>query len=199
MVYIGPENLKPAHQVIDIVRVQPEGTDFRIDYRVLLPFTNEERKFSITVPRDVQVRDPLWMEVTSEFAQLFPRREHMLVYRDALRTRIIEEVFKRTKKAKPKADKEAIRARAAAAKAKAAAASGKPDTAPAEQPAAAPAETAADQVKSLLAQAKEFERQAGDAILDGAQRKKAEMRARAFRAKAEKAAKDAGIDLSSLS
>ncbi|OPX21612.1 MAG: hypothetical protein B1H03_06245 [Planctomycetales bacterium 4484_113] len=59
MVYIGPENLKPAHQVIDIVRVQPEGTDFRIDYRVLLPFTNEERKFSITVPRDVQVSQPL--------------------------------------------------------------------------------------------------------------------------------------------
>lgn len=195
MVYVAPENLKPPHQVIEISRVKAEGNNFVVNYRIRQPFTGEMRDFLLTVPRDVQPRDPLWAEVTAAFKQLFPRREHMLVYRDALRTRVIEEVFKRTKKAKPKVGKEALRARAAAAKAKAGAQS---ETPRAEQPAAVSAEAAADRVKALLAQAKEFERQATDAMLDAKERKKAEMRARAFHTKAEKAAQEAGLELSTL-
>ena len=196
MVYLAPESLQPSHLVVEVSRVKPEGHDFIIDYRVHEPFNDKVHDFTITVPRDVKPSDPLWDTVTQDFAELFPRKEHWLVYRDLLRTRIVEEVFKRTKKAKPKLDKEALRAKAAAAKAKASGAEA--ETPQAEQTAAASEEPAVEQVKELLAQAKEFERKATDAMLDAAQRKKAEMRARAFRAKAEKAAKDAGIDLTTL-
>jgi|GEM_PF-2350103 len=192
MTYVSPENLQPSGQVIGISRVKPDGSGFAVDCIVRQPFTGEVKEFSLTVPRDVQASDPLWESITAVFKELFPRREHMLVYRDALRTRIIEEVFARTKKPKPKLDKEAIRARAAAARAEAA---GAPTT---EQAAPASEEPTIEQVRTLLAQAKEFERQAGDAMLDGKERKKAEIRARAFRTKAEKLVREARIDLSSF-
>jgi hypothetical protein len=198
MVYRSPETLKAARQVVEISSVKSEDGAFVVDYRVTHPFTGESHGFSLKVPRDVEPSDSVWAGATSAFAEMFPRSELMLVYRDVLRTMVIEEVFKRTKKAKPKLDKEALRAKAAAAKAKAKPADGDTGMPRAEQPAAPSGKADVEKVKELIAKAKEFEAKATDAMLDGADRKKAEMRARAFRTKAEKAAKDAGINIEEL-
>ncbi len=175
MVLVGPENLKPKNQVVELTAVREEDGNFLISYQIHHPFTGKRHFFEVRFPRNIDPIDPIWDEVTDTFKSLFPRKENMLVYRDILRTLVIEEIYKKTKKPKKEAVKKEVAAMV---------------TVPSED-----REKAFSSLKELVARLQEMERVISDPSQPEAERKKAEIRVKAFRSKAESLAKELGIDL----
>ena len=178
MILLGPENLKPKHQVVELTELKEMDGEFLVSYHIHHPFTGNHHYLEVTVPKDVDPIHPVWDEVTKEFQKLFTRTENMLVYRDILRTLIIEEIFKRTKKPPAKVARAEEKGK---------------EVAP------VPSEERArryEALKELLSKISEMERIVGDESQPESERKKAEIRLKAFRTKAEAEARELGVDLS---
>ncbi len=185
MVLIGAENIRAKHQVVEIVSINTDGDTFSITYHIHHPFNDKLYEREIRVSKDIRPEDDIWQKETEFFRQIFPRRENLLVYRDILKTLVIDEIYRRTKKpAKPKVDKEAIRARAKVAKA------GK------EEKAGEDKDRKLKELRELLEKIKQMEAIISDEGKEAGERKKAEIRLKAFRTKAERMAKELGLDLS---
>jgi len=178
MVLLGPENLKPKHQVVELTGIKEQDGKFLVSYHIHHPFTGNHHYLEVAVPKDVDPIHPVWDEVTKEFEKLFTRKENMLVYRDILRTLIIEEIFKRTKKPPAKAVVPEEKGKEVA-------------PAPSDE-----REKRYKALKELLSKISEMERVVDDESQPESERKKAEIRLKAFRAKAESEARELGVDLS---
>ncbi len=177
VILLGPENLKAKHRVIELTSIKEADGNFQISYHIHNPFTGKHHYFDLTVPKEVTPIDPIWDEITRKFDELFVRKENSLVYRDILRTLVIEEIYKRTKKP-PK--REVVE---------------KPTTLK-EAP---PKDERSQKFATLVDLTKKIAEM--NAIVESesqpeSERKKAEIRLKAFSAKAETIAKELGIDLS---
>lgn len=178
MVLIGAENLRPTHQVVELKSITAGDGKFQVSFEIHHPFTGKLHSFELSVPESVTPIDPIWDEVTEIFKELFPRRENMLVYRDVLRTLIIDEVYKRTRKPKKPVVEEKPRAEA------------KPTPLEDER------RKKLEDLRELMSKISQMEKVLADETQPEAERKKAEIRLKGFRTKAEGIAKEIGVDLS---
>lgn len=104
MVLIGPETVAPNEQVVVVVSVKERDGAFECRYEVHHPLDGRTYGYKLELPGEVTPLSLVWQQLDAVFAELFPRREYALVYRDQAKTRLLEEVYARVKKAPPKPD-----------------------------------------------------------------------------------------------
>lgn len=101
MVLIGPESIVVKQQVVAVTSAEACGDNIVCGYEVRHPLDGNTYNYTIALPKDVNPASDAWRGLDGVFTELFPRREYMLVYRDAAKTALLEAVYKLVKAPPP--------------------------------------------------------------------------------------------------
>jgi hypothetical protein len=101
MPLIGPETIVINQQVVAVTSAELAGDTVACAYEVRHPLDGKTYRYTITLPRDVGPLSKVWAQLDPVFLELFPRREYMLVYRDAARTALLDAAYKLVKSPPP--------------------------------------------------------------------------------------------------